>query len=77
MCMEEDIKTNFNVNFADKDIALRASLLDPRSLCKTAKYEASKCGRRDVMISHTCSSAANLINTLRRFVKSNQKQCHL
>lgn len=30
-----------------------------------------------LMISHTCTSAAVLINTLRRFVASNQKQCHL
>lgn len=35
------------------------------------------CDPGDLMISHTCSSGTILINTPRRFVKSNQKHCRL
>jgi hypothetical protein len=51
--------------------------LVPSSLCKPAENEVWMCDPGDLMISRTCSSATSLINTPRRFVKSNQKHCRL
>lgn len=63
-----------DANSADEDIV---SPLVPYSLCKAAEYEVWMWDPGHLMISHTCSSGTILINTPRRFVKSNQKHCRL